>query len=121
MARRTVVRLEGTSELYRDLARIGGQVGDAVRRAVKASAEAVAADARPDVPVRTGELLSDLDVQVDSGGTSASVGYVDTYYGAFVEFGTSDTPAQPALGPAAERERLRFPNRVQTEIQREIS
>lgn len=107
--------------LYKDLARLSGQVGDAVRRAVTASAEAVAADARPNVPVLTGTARADLDVEVGKGGTSAGVGYRDVYYGRFVEFGTKDMPAQPALGPAAEAERPRFPERVRNEVRREIS
>lgn len=120
MARRSVTRIEGLDELTRDLARLSGRVGVAVRRAVRASAEAVVADARPNIPRRTGQLESELDVTYRHGGEDAEIGYADAYYGYFVEFGTLKDPAQPALTPAAERERPKFPSRVRDEIRREI-
>lgn len=107
-------------ELLRDLARLPGRVGDAVRRAVRASAEAVEADAAPNVPERTGHLKGELDIQYENGGLVARVGYTDAQYGWFTEFGTSTMPAQPALIPAAERERPKLPDRARDELAREL-
>ena len=70
-----------------------GQV--AATTATTVMSEDVASDARSRAPVDTGALRDSIDVQ--PGKVTVSVPYA-----AFVEYGTSDTPAQPFLRPAAD-------------------
>jgi HK97 gp10 family phage protein len=56
----------------------------------------VADEMRRNAPVRTGALRS--SIQVDSDGVTVGV-----LYGPFVEYGTSDTKAQPYAAPAVNR------------------
>lgn len=59
--------------------------------------EGVADDARGRAPVKTGEFRDSIHV-VRDGDTVDVVS--DSDHAAFVEFGTSDTPAQPTITPA---------------------
>jgi HK97 gp10 family phage protein len=68
--------------------------------------EAVVEEARRIAPVDTGDLAASIhavEETVDGGPGVAIV--ADVSYAAFVELGTSDTPAQPYLRPALERVR----------------
>ncbi|WP_018503091.1 HK97-gp10 family putative phage morphogenesis protein [Parafrankia discariae] len=123
MARRgQAVRIEGLKELRDAIGRIEGQVLRGIRRAVEQSVEAVQADAERRAPVRTGDLQQvGIGSQVDGDGLGGDVGFTgDGFYGHFVEFGTSHSPAQPMLGPAAEAERAELPRRMTREISREL-
>lgn len=62
----------------------------------------IAAIAKENAPVDTGELRDSVHVEKDGDNHAVVVG-VD--YGAFVELGTSRMAAQPYLGPAAEKVR----------------
>lgn len=123
MARNTV-RLEGLPELLRDLKRAAQAARVGLGQAVREAADAIAADTQAHAPVLSGGLRRDVAVEIEGGGLAASVGYADdndaVTYGAQVEFGTSDTPAQPALGPAAERERSQFPGRATQAVRRQL-
>lgn len=69
------------------------------RAAVKKQADAIAADARARVPVRTGYLKSSIVPVVIEAGHSAEV-QVGAPYGIYVEYGTYKMAAQPYLSPA---------------------
>lgn len=64
------------------------------------SAELTAMLAKQMVPVDSGDLKESINVTKE--GDSYSVA-PHTDYDIFVEFGTSDTPAQPYMTPASER------------------
>lgn len=68
--------------------------------AVEKVGAAIRDDAEADAPQLTGQLAGGFVLEVD--GLSATVSN-DTPYADEVEYGTSDTPAQPSLGPAFER------------------
>ncbi len=61
---------------------------------------AIASIASDLAPVLTGALAASLDYQVGPGEVTISS---DVPYAAYVEFGTSDTPAQPFLRPAGDQ------------------
>lgn len=71
-------------------------------------------DVRADAPVRTGELRSSYEAWEDADG--AHVGS-DAKHAPPVEFGTSDTPAQPHVRPAVNRARLTIGRSVASEVE----
>jgi len=72
----------------------------AVDAGVEVGAAEVLAVAASRVPVLTGALRDSLEITHDDDG-GALIG-TELEYAPFVEFGTSDTPAQPFLRPAAD-------------------
>ncbi len=60
-----------------------------------ALAEDVATDAQAMVPIDTGRLRDSITAEADRVTT-------DVEYASYVEYGTSDTPAQPYMRPAAD-------------------
>ncbi len=62
--------------------------------------EAIASLASDLAPVDTGRLAASLASQVGPGEVTV---YSDVEYAAYVEFGTSDTSAQPFLRPAGDQ------------------
>ncbi len=60
-----------------------------------ALAQDVAVDAAAMAPVDTGQLRDSITAEADRVTT-------DVEYAAYVEYGTSDTPAQPFMRPAAD-------------------
>lgn len=69
---------------------------------VQATAEHIAEDAASRAPVDTGELRDSIHVE---GRGMASVIVADAGHAAYVEYGTSRSPAQPYLHPAVEAAR----------------
>jgi HK97 gp10 family phage protein len=79
-----------------------GATEKAVDAAEDRGGQAVLAGAEARVPVDTGALRDSLHTEEDpSGGTLVGT---DIPYAVFVEYGTSDTPAQPFLRPALDAE-----------------
>jgi HK97 gp10 family phage protein len=117
--RRNNVTIKGLDELARKLKALPEVVDRAGARAVKAETDETADDMRRGAPFKTGELResigSEYNAKTMTGRASATAKHAD-----FVEHGTSDTPAQPFVEPAAARARRRFPDRVKTEIKREL-
>lgn len=73
-------------------------------------AEVVAQGARRRVAVDTGELRSKIHVRRSGTGEfSVVAGDRDTFYGHLVEHGTTHSPAQPFMVPAAEDARSVVP------------
>lgn len=85
--------------------RVGTQWEQATetREMIQDVGEAVAAEAAAIAPKLTGRLASSIRSAPDSSGPARSEIGADVDYAAYVEFGTSDTPAQPFLRPALER------------------
>ena len=69
----------------------------------KAGAEDVLRGAEARVPVATGRLRDSLQIAADPEEDGTLVG-TDVEYAVYVEYGTSDTAAQPFLRPALEGE-----------------
>ncbi|MEX5636530.1 HK97-gp10 family putative phage morphogenesis protein [Parafrankia sp. FMc2] len=120
--RRQSVRIEGLDQLRGAAARIQDQVRRGIQRAVTESLDAVEAEAERRAPTRTGDLQrAGIGTEVDDDGLAGDVGFTrDGFYGLFQEFGTSQHPAQPMLGPAAEAERAELPRRMIRHVTREL-
>jgi HK97 gp10 family phage protein len=113
------VTIKGLNELHAKLKRLPGILEAAGERAVKAEVDEVVQDMRRNAPVDTGELKAGIQGEYDSSSVTGKA--VSTArHTPFVVHGTSETPANDFMTPAAERARRRFPKRVETEINREI-
>lgn len=93
-------------ELARALKAAGRTIGKSESQVVTASANAIAREARRRVPIKSGKLHDSIKVHVNYG-VSATVyadarNNVDELYAHYVEYGTSRTPAQPFIHPAAD-------------------
>lgn len=88
-------------------------IDHALAEALDEIGQKVVNDAQQICPVDTGRLRNSISYKLGGGGFSfpgmgASVGHEvtvgsDVEYAAYVELGTSRTPAQPFLGPAARK------------------
>lgn len=92
-------------------------LGAATAAIVAAEVQSIEADAERGAPRDTGELAG--SVNGTASGTSGEVEATARHSG-FVEFGTSDTPAQPFMGPAANRARTRIPGRVTAALRKAV-
>lgn len=88
------------TDLAADLAAAAGKVTAAAALDLARVGADILNDAEASAPRLTGLLASSYSIEVD--GLSA-VMRNDAPYADYVEYGTSDTPAQPSLGPALER------------------
>lgn len=90
-----------------DIARAQATTVKLAQMVVRKTARDITADAKKLAPVDTGNLRasighSDLRGVGSSGDLSVEIGPTANY-GVFVELGTSRAPAQPFMGPAADR------------------
>jgi len=108
--------IEGIPELEKALADKTSEMRTQLESAVEDAARAVRDDARQLVPRDTGALHDGIGYTTD--GPTAEIGVLDPdlYYGAFVEFGTSKTPARPFMAPAGDLERARFVKRLRDAV-----
>lgn len=103
------LKIEGMKKLQANLIRAAVEAHSAAAVAVRLEVAAVKDDAVTGAPRDTGELEAGIVGSVDGleGEVRATARHSD-----FVEHGTSRTPAQPYMAPAAERSRPRFIGRV---------
>ncbi len=104
------VKLLGAKELDRKLRKLEPKIGKKViKGALREAAKMILKVAKQKVPVDTGALKKDLKVRAMKRkkgrygvliGTAAGWGKGKTFYGAYLEFGTSKRPAKPFLRPA---------------------
>lgn len=110
------VRVTGYAQTKAALARVGAQIVAAAESATDDGAEALKADMGNRVPVLTGDTKDKLAVRDGDEPGTRHVGFFDSEAIPFIEFGTSDTEAQPTVTPAAEAERAKFPDRVSAKV-----
>lgn len=100
------VKILGLPEMEAAIAAKVAELHAGAIEAVAAEVALVGSDVEDAVPVDTGELKD--SVQRESGGLEGSV-KATARHAKFVEFGTYKDPAQPYMGPAADKARRRFP------------
>lgn len=116
--------VEGSDRLAAQLQDASTEMFRAVQRAIKESADAIADDTKQRVHVDTGNLRHSVSVRVDMGPvTKAEIGWRDRddRYALWQEFGTRAMPARPALGPAANAEKRKLPDRIKAAVNGVIS
>lgn len=108
--------VRGLTETRVALARVAAQVKAAGVAATAEGADAMVEDMRARVPVLTGQTQDEIEVRDGEQDGTKEVGLFESDHGPYVEFGTSDTEAQPFVTPAGEAERSRFEGRVATRV-----
>ncbi|MGW1127457.1 HK97-gp10 family putative phage morphogenesis protein [Streptomyces sp. NPDC002526] len=114
------VEIQGIARLREQLADIDEEILNAIKKAVRESAEAIQAETALTVAKDTGNLARKVETKYEDDGFTAKVGWHDPeeYYARFLEVGTRRTPARPALLPALEAERHRYRGRLTEEVRR---
>lgn len=114
---RVTITVEGMDKLRSRLEGLPDQMRAGAERAVADETEEVAQDMRDTVPIDTGALQD--GIQAEAEGLRGQA--VSTAQHSFaVEGGTSKMPARPFAQPAAERSRVRFPDRVSAAVREEV-
>lgn len=92
--------------LSADLTAAGRQVGTRARAVIRKAAYDIERDAKALAPVDTGNLKNSIghsDLRIGTSGQLVAEIGPTANYGIFLELGTSRMPAQPFMGPAADR------------------
>ena len=111
------IKVNGLDRVTGRLDELPEQMRKGAERAVADETHEVTEDMRGSVPVDTGALRDGMQAEVDGLKGQA----VSTAKHSFaVEGGTSRQVAQPFAQPAAERSRVRFPDRVSEAIRGEL-
>jgi len=113
------VKIAGVKELARKLKALPEVVERAARAAVKAETEAVADDMRRTAPRLSGELVEGIQAEFDAK-TITGRAVSTARHTPFVVHGTSDTPANDFMTPAARRSEKRLMRRVKDEVATEL-
>ena len=119
MAGSQEVKIAGVKELARKLKALPEVVERAARAAVKAETEAVADDMRRTAPRLSGELVEGIQAEFDAK-TITGRAVSTARHTPFVVHGTSDTPANDFMTPAARRSEKRLMRRVKDEVATEL-
>lgn len=120
MAGRQQVTIKGMDQLMRKLRALPEVVAVASARAVRDETEEVADDMRRDAPELTGALKAGIQAEYDAS-TITGRAVSTARHTTFVVHGTSDTPENDFMTPAAERSRNgRFRERVISEVRAEL-
>lgn len=113
------VTIKGLDELARKLKALPEIVEKASRAAVKAETDEVAQDMRRTAPRDSGELVEGIQSEFDAK-TITGRAVSTARHTQFVVHGTSDTPANDFMTPAARRSERRFRGRVSDEIKEQL-
>ena len=99
------VTLKGFKSLERKLSRLPRALKDSLEAELPKTVEVVEQEAKRLAPEDTGELRSKITTEPQpSGQHEVAVALVSNApHSSFVEFGTSDTPAQPFMRPATDQ------------------
>ncbi len=116
MSRKTIT-VEGLPGLRAALAHATAELRAASEEAVREETELIQQDAVKFAPRDTGAL--ERSIRGDAVGLTGNV-RATARHATFVEHGTSKTPAQPFMGPAATRARRRFPARAKAIISKAL-
>ncbi|MFD0773373.1 HK97-gp10 family putative phage morphogenesis protein [Streptomonospora algeriensis] len=112
------VSVHGLKSLEKKLKDLPDEIHAGAKEATTESVDAVYDDMRDNVARSSGMLHGAIGKRV-TGALRGRVGIFGkrrAWWGALVEFGTRNTPAQPFAQPAAEREVPRFPERLKRHI-----
>lgn len=119
MAGRAKIEITGLDELDKRLGKLPEVIRAGARRAVKAETHEVAQDMRRGAPVDQGDLVRGIQEERSKDGLEGRAASTARHT-TFVIHGTSDTPANDFMEPAAQRSRRRFGDRVSREVMAEL-
>jgi HK97 gp10 family phage protein len=116
---KNAVTIRGMEKLRAQMGALPHHVDSAARHTVQTETSDVAEDMRRNAPVLSGELKAGIQAEYDDDkieGRAVSTARHTT----FVVHGTSDTPAQDFMTPAAVRSQARFRRRLKKAIDQEM-
>jgi HK97 gp10 family phage protein len=116
-APKVTVTVEGLDRLRSRLEKLPDEMRKGAEKAVRDETEEVAQDMRDSVPVDTGALRDGMQAESDGLSGKATSTAAHSWV---VEAGSSKMPARPFAQPAAERSRVRFPDRVSAAVREEL-
>lgn len=96
-----IVKVRKLKDLKKTISRLQSRIEDAADTAAEKTAWDLSETARSYAPVDSGELRDSIEVEELDEGHYAVGPRDDIEYAPFVEWGTSTTPAQPYMQPAA--------------------
>ena len=124
------IKIEGAKELENKLKGFEPKIGrKVIRQALRKAAKVILIAAKANVPVVTGDLKKSLKVRALKKKrhrygvmVAISAGWFKgkTFYGAFVEFGTSRMPAKPFMRPAYDSEKDKAGMVLRSELKKGI-
>jgi HK97 gp10 family phage protein len=117
------IEIKGLDSLMAKLDAMGGNVLDALGKAVEQTTEVAKSDAQDNAPVDTGMLVQSLthgtDVEYNADSVIGTVG-TSAYYAAYQEFGTVNMAAHPYLMPALNANKSTFEHLARKELEMAI-
>ena len=117
------VEIKGLDSLMAKLDAMGGNVLDALGKAVKVTTERAKSDAQTNAPVDTGMLVQSLthgtDVVYSADSVTGIVG-TSAYYAIYQEMGTVNMAAHPFMMPALNANKSTFEQLARKELEAAI-
>jgi len=112
------IELRGADELLKGLQELEPAIAKKIlRTAMRQAATPILEEAKRRVPILTGQLRKSLKIRAIKRNNKGRIGVVistekgffkgETFYGAFLEFGTKKMPAKPFIRPAFEANKAR--------------
>ncbi len=115
------VEIKGLESLMAKLDAMGGNVLDALDKAVRETALAAQADARDNAPVDTGALKGSISTEFDRNAESSTgTVYTNIEYGLYQEMGTVKMAAHPYMMPALNANKSTFEQLARKELETAI-
>jgi|BioPla2DNA2_1021312.scaffolds.fasta_scaffold41957_4 HK97 gp10 family phage protein len=115
------VEIKGLDSLMRKLDRMGGNVLDALDKAVRETALVAQGDARQNAPVDTGALKGSISTEFDRNAESSTgTVYTNIEYGIYQEMGTVNMAAHPYMMPALNANKSTFEQLARKELETAI-
>ena len=115
------VEIKGLDSLMRKLDRMGGNVLDALDKAVRETALVAQGDARQNAPVDTGALKGSISTEFDRNAESSTgTVYTNIEYGLYQEMGTVNMAAHPYMMPALNANKSTFEHLARNELETAI-
>jgi len=115
------VQITGLDSLMRKLDSMGGNVLDALDKAVRETALVAQGDARQNAPVDTGALKGSISTEFDRNAESSTgTVYTNIEYGLYQEMGTVNMPAHPFMMPALNSNKDTFEQLARSELESAI-
>ena len=115
------VQITGIDSLMRKLDSMGGNVLDALDKAVRQTTEVARGDARQNAPVDTGALKGSISTEFDRNAESSTgTVYTNIEYGLYQEMGTVNMPAHPFMMPALNANKDTFEQLARSELESAI-
>jgi HK97 gp10 family phage protein len=115
------IEIKGLDSLMAKLNAMGGDVLDALDKAVRETTLVAQGDARANAPVDTGALKVSISTEFDRNAESSTgTAYTNIEYGLYQEMGTVNMAAHPYMMPALNANKSTFEQLARKELETAI-